>query len=225
MKKGLALILAIIMTMFLSSGYADGIFVEYSTKPLDGMEENYSDCFNETLKIITNRLDSAGIKGYAIKLIGAMQDAIRVEIPVEYYEITKEVLELISAPGKLTFTDPDGNVFMDGDMVESAEYIYADGYHQIAFKLTEEGTAIFADMTSKSIGRTISIYLDDELLIAPVIQQAITDGSGVITGIQSEEQARRIAAQIQSGALRVQLIQDYVSIWSDYKLPDSDSSE
>jgi len=99
---------------------------------------------------------------------------------------------------------------MTGDMVKTATYYYADGDHQIAFTLTDEGAKIFGDVTASSIGQTIAIYLDGEQLIAPTVQSAITNGSGVINGLGSAERATSIAAKIQSGALPLELTQQKV---------------
>ena len=59
-------------------------------------------------------------------------------------------------------------------------YYYSEGDHQIAFTLNEEGVKLFEDVTAANIGKTLAIFLDDELLIAPIVETAITDGSGVI---------------------------------------------
>ena len=75
---------------------------------------------------------------------------------------------------------------------------------------TDEGAKIFADMTSNNIGKTLGIYLDGEELLAPTVQSAITTGSGVITQMQSAEYAQTVAAQIQSGALPMELTQQKV---------------
>ena len=99
---------------------------------------------------------------------------------------------------------------MDGSMVKTAVYQFNEGDHQVAFTLTDEGAKIFADMTSNNIGKTLGIYLDGEELLAPTVQSAITTGSGVITQMQSAEYAQTVAAQIQSGALPMELTQQKV---------------
>ena len=65
-------------------------------------------------------------------------------------------------------------------------------------------------MTAKSIGQQIAIYLDGVQLIAPTVQDAITEGAGVINSMGSAENATTIAAQIQSGALPLDLTQQKV---------------
>ena len=167
-----------------------GMYVEYSAKAPAGSEASLSD---------------KGFNEVNVQRIGT--DGIRVEIP-DVQDDT--VLDLIGAAAKLEFKDPSGETFMTGDLVKTATYYYADGDHQIAFTLTDEGSKIFGDMTAASIGKTLSIYLDDELLIAPTVQSAITNGSGVINGLGTAERASTIAAKIQSGALPLELTQQKV---------------
>jgi len=182
-----------------------GMYVEYSAKAPAGSEADFDSLMNGTMSIITQRLSDKGFTEVNVQRIGT--DGIRVEIP-DVQDDT--VLDLIGAAAKLEFHNPDGEVFMTGDMVKTANYYYADGDHQIAFQLTDEGAKLFADVTAANIGKTIAIYLDGEQLIAPTVQSAITNGSGVINGLGTAERASTIAAKIQSGALPLELTQQKV---------------
>ena len=182
-----------------------GMYVEYSGKAPDGSTANFDELVEGTMSIIRERLADKGFTEANVQKLGT--DGIRVEIP-DVQDDT--VLDLIGAAAKLEFKDPSGEVFMTGDMVKTATYYYADGDHQIAFTLTDEGSKIFGDMTAANVGKTIAIYLDGEQLIAPTVQSAITNGSGVINGLGSAERATTIAAKIQSGALPLELTQQKV---------------
>ena len=183
-----------------------GVYVEYSAEKTADIDASYDVLMENTIAVIQQRLTDQGYAESTVQRIGT--DGIRVEIP----DVTdpSAVLELIGTPAKLEFRDQDGNTFMDGAMVETASYYYSEGDHQVAFTLTSEGSKVFAEMTSANIGKALSIYLDDELLIAPTVQSAITGGSGVINGMGTEERAKTIAAQIQSGALPLDLTQQKV---------------
>ena len=182
-----------------------GMFVEYSAKAPAGSEASFDELMKGTMSIITQRLSDKGFTEANVQQLGT--DGIRVEIP-DVQDDT--VLDLIGAAAKLEFKNPAGEVFMTGDMVKTATYYYSEGDHQIAFQLTDEGAQIFGDVTSSSIGQRIAIYLDGEELIAPTVQTAITNGSGVINGLGSVERATTIAAKIQSGALPLELTQQKV---------------
>ncbi len=79
----------------------------------------------------------------------------------------------------------------------------------IAFELTEEGAQIFRDYSSRHVGDIVAIVLDKAVVSAPVINQAITTGSGIISSNQPGgfplEEARSIAIKMKYGALPVPL--------------------
>lgn len=69
------------------------------------------------------------------------------------------------------------------------------------------GASIFRDLTTRLAGdqfKRISIFLDQREISAPVVQAAILDGRGVISGLTDEE-ARDLAIQLESGRLPVPL--------------------
>ena len=180
-----------------------GVYVEYSATVPGETEASFDSLVEGTISVIQARLTDKGYTEANVQRIGT--DGIRVEIPDT--DDPQAVLDLIGTPAKLEFLDPDGNVFMDGSMVKTASYYYAEGDHQVAFELTDEGAKVFAQVTASSIGQVIAIHLDGEVLIAPTVENAITGGSGVINNMGDAETATNIAAQIQSGALPLDLTQ------------------
>lgn len=95
---------------------------------------------------------------------------------------------------------------MTGNDLESADVgIDEYGQPEIRFKLKPSGAKIFADYTKAHIGDVLAIVLDKRVVSAPVIQSAIPDGSGRITGRFTLEEARSVALQLRYGALPVPL--------------------
>lgn len=185
-----------------------GVYVEYSAARPEDTEASFDDLMTGTISVIQARLTDKGYAESTVQRLGA--DGLRVEIP----DVTdpNAVLELIGEPALLEFRTPDNVTFMTGEMIELAQ-VQQDtetGEYVIAFKLNDEGSKLFADMTSKHIGQQLSIYLDGEVLIAPTVQSAITGGEGIINGLGSVENALTIATQIQSGALPLVLTQQKV---------------
>ena len=75
----------------------------------------------------------------------------------------------------------------------------------INFALTDDGTRIFGDHTSSSVGSYLAIVLDGHVISSPVIRDAITTGSGTISGSFTSESANNLALQLRYGALPVPL--------------------
>ena len=76
---------------------------------------------------------------------------------------------------------------------------------QINFSFDSSGARRFADHTRSNIGSVFAIVLDGEIISAPTIQSAITQGSGRITGNFSALEAAETSLLIRSGALPAEL--------------------
>ncbi len=74
---------------------------------------------------------------------------------------------------------------------------------QVSIEFNERGAEIFAELTRKNVGRPLAIFLDGELLSAPIVQQEITGGQAQITGRFSVAEARELARNLNAGALPV----------------------
>lgn len=77
--------------------------------------------------------------------------------------------------------------------------------YQVAFTLTSAGTKDFGDFTSNHVGQVLAIILDKKVISVPTINQAITDGKGVITGGFTQDSANALAIQLRSGSLPIPL--------------------
>lgn len=66
---------------------------------------------------------------------------------------------------------------------------------------TGDGAKKFEQITKKNIGRQLAIFLDNELLMAPTVQTAITGGEAVITGQFTSEETKQLSILLNSGAL------------------------
>ena len=129
--------------------------------------------------------------------------------------------EGISATTALTGTEAltateyayEGRIFptlMTGRHLRDAGVTTDDlGQVVIAFELTDDGAQIFRDYSVQHVGDIVAIVLDKEIVSAPVINQAITRGSGIISSNQPGgyplEEARDVAIKMKYGALPVPL--------------------
>ncbi|MHA7872431.1 MAG: protein translocase subunit SecD, partial [Hyphococcus sp.] len=94
-----------------------------------------------------------------------------------------------------------------GDMVQDASMSpNTDGAgFQINFTFDSRGARRFADYTRNNIGAIFAIVLDGQIISAPTIQSAITQGNGRITGNFTALEAAETALLIRSGALPAEL--------------------
>lgn len=71
----------------------------------------------------------------------------------------------------------------------------------VSFAFNNVGSKIFADITRQNSGKRFAIVLDNKLLSAPVINEPITGGSGIISGSFTVESANELALLLRAGAL------------------------
>ncbi|MBX7248209.1 MAG: protein translocase subunit SecD [Caulobacteraceae bacterium] len=71
----------------------------------------------------------------------------------------------------------------------------------INFRFNGDGARRFGDATARNIGKRFAIILDGKVISAPVIQSAITGGSGQITGNFTVESATELSNLLNGGAL------------------------
>lgn len=184
-----------------------GVYVEYSAARPDDGDADFAYLLDTTMNVIRTRLGDKGYSEATVQSLG--DDGIRVEIPD--VTDTAMVLELIGEPALLEFTTPSGETFMTGDAVSSAQPgLDQYGQHVINFKLNKNGTELFREMTTRYTGQVLYILLDGEVLLAPKVNEPINNGEGSISGMENREEAAKIAAQIQSGALPLVLTQQKV---------------
>lgn len=106
----------------------------------------------------------------------------------------------------------DGSIVLSGTDVASAQGGSASdqlGNSQFVVSLTftEAGSKAFAEATTKAYaaGESIGIYYDQDFISVPRVQAAITDGQAQITGMESYEEADKLASQIRIGGLKLEL--------------------
>ena len=75
----------------------------------------------------------------------------------------------------------------------------------VTFRFDTQGGQRFAAATQANVGRPFAIVLDDQVVSAPVIRQAILGGSGQISGNFTVESANDLAILLRAGALPAKL--------------------
>jgi protein-export membrane protein SecD len=76
----------------------------------------------------------------------------------------------------------------------------------VTFRFNSAGATRFAKITRDNVGRPFAIVLDNKVISAPVIQTAITGGSGQISGNFSVADTVNLSILLRSGALPAPLV-------------------
>ena len=104
---------------------------------------------------------------------------------------------------------------MTGHMIQDAfvsigQVVEYMGQPIVNFSTTDEGVRLFSRITGSHIGERMAIVLDESVYSAPVIQNKISEGRGIITGSGTQEEAKDLAIVLRAGALpaEVEIIED-----------------
>lgn len=121
-------------------------------------------------------------------------------------QLTFWELEEASASGEATpsaqFTKKTD---LSGKDLRRAQVVFDpnDGSPQVGIDFTDEGGKKFGEISSRNVGKPVAMVLDNEIVSAPVIREAITQGSAVISGQFTTDEAKQLAVQLNAGALPV----------------------
>ncbi len=162
---------------------------------------------NDTVYKLRKRVDSYNSTEADVYREGG--DRINIDIPG--VSDANAVLETLGKPGSLKFTDMEGNTILTGDQVSSANVMVSENNgsrdYVVSLTFNEEGTKAFADATSAMVGQQIAIIYDNEVVSAPTVREAITQGQCTIDGMAGYDEAENLASTIRIGALSVELME------------------
>ncbi len=92
---------------------------------------------------------------------------------------------------------------LEGGVIVDARATFSiDGSRpEVTMKMNDEGTRKWARITGANIDKQIAIVLDGVVFSAPVVKSKIPNGSSVINGLASAEEARDLEIVLRAGAL------------------------
>ena len=188
-----------------------------------GLIELKNSSLNQALEIVRRRIDEVGTNEPNIVKRG--NDRILVELPglddpmrvknllgktanLTFRFVTENSEETFGSE-KLPFEDGSDEVIvskrivLSGDNLLDAKPKMDNQTNQtvVSFTLDRVGAKRFGKATISGIGKRLAIVLDGKIISAPVIQDAIVGGSGIISGNFTFQSATDLALLLRSGAL------------------------
>lgn len=92
-------------------------------------------------------------------------------------------------------------IMVSGDTLVDAQPSFQDNQPVVSFKFDSVGARRFGEATTENVGKPFAIVLDNKVLSAPVIREAITGGRGIISGSFTTQSASDLALLLRAGAL------------------------
>jgi protein-export SecD/SecF family membrane protein len=123
-----------------------------------------------------------------------------------------DAIQQIGQTPLLQFADVDPNpsstqpyipTNLTGEYITGAQLNFnqTTGAPEVSLTFNDAGAKIFAQMTQKDLGKPIAIFLDGQMIEAPVVQSVISNGQALITGKFTVDSARLLVERFNAGAL------------------------
>jgi len=186
---------------------------------------------DQSIEIIRRRIDELGTKEPTIQ----RQGDSRILIQVPGLDDPKRLKDLLGTTAKMTFhlIDPfyDGsNVsrssmqlkhannestyvverrsIIGGENLVDAQPGFDSQTNQpiVNFRFDGQGSRKFGKITTDNVGKLFAIVLDNEVISAPIINEPILGGSGMISGSFTVQEANDLAILLRAGALPAPLV-------------------
>lgn len=176
------------------------------------IEDERKEIAVESLKnAIERRVNLFGISEPNVQTSSyAGKDRIIVELPG--VKDTKQAVDLIGQTAQLVFaevgTEEEPGIYptdLTGADLKRADVAFdqTTGKPLVALEFTDSGAEKFSRLTADNIGMPLAILLDTEVISAPMVQDQITGGSAQITGDFTIDEVKKLAVQLNAGALPV----------------------
>ncbi|PMB06943.1 protein translocase subunit SecD, partial [Fischerella thermalis CCMEE 5273] len=180
-----------------------GFEVLYEAKPLEEGQKINEQVLSDTSRAVSERIDVLGVTEPQI----TVEEPNRIRVQLAGVADPDRAREVLGTPAVLTFRAPDGKeILMRGtDLSPGAARQDYDENGKPVVSVRFKDASKFAELTREYLGQPVPIYLDENELSAPVIQNIISDGRAQISGGFTAEEAQELAELLNAGALPVEL--------------------
>ena len=187
--------------------------------------EELRNVITQTIEVIRRRVDETGTNEPTIQQQGRLR--ILVQLPglddperlknllgrtaqLNFHLVDERGLLANRAyPGAQILPMQDGTpplpiirrIVVSGETLEDSQATFQDNMPVVSFRFNQNGGRRFAQATTENVDKRLAIVLDNQIISAPVINEPIIGGSGVISGSFSVSEAQDLALLLRAGAL------------------------
>lgn len=179
--------------------------------------------YDSAKNIVERRINLYGLSEPVIQQT-KVGDSYRIVVEIPGVSDIDQAIELIGKTAQLSFFEEATKsskeatpsslaeiwpilTSLTGKNLKKAEVTFQPntGEPQVSIEFDSDGAKMFEDITTRNVGKTVAIFLDNQLLSAPKVNEPITGGKASITGTFSLDEAKRLAISLNAGALPVPL--------------------
>ena len=199
------------LNLSLGLDLAGGSYLVFEADTSSVPQERKKESVEGVRDIIERRVNLFGVSEPVVRT-SSYKDKLRVIVELPGVKDTQSAIKLIGQTAQLVFAEvSDGEEkgltptdLTGADLKEAkVQFDQQTSKPVVALNFTAEGAKKFEDLTGKNVGKPLAIILDNTVISAPVVQEQISEGSAVITGNFTTDEAKNLAIQLNAGALPV----------------------
>ncbi len=207
-----------------------GVEIVFRANMKDVAPQDRTSALTSAKAVIERRVNFFGV-GEPLIQTATKGDDYRIIVEIPGFSNADEAINLVGTTAQLSFWQsgasssaqtpsqllPLGTIqtlgpdpvktSLTGKDLHDAAVIYdpQTGQPEVQLQFTDEGSQKFGQITSANIGKRVAIVLDNVVIEAPTVKNAIVSGPAVISGGFTTDSAKQLAIQLKGGALPVPL--------------------
>lgn len=170
-------------------------------------DKEKNDAMDSLKKTIENRVNAFGLTEPIVRTSKSGGE-YRVNVELAGIKNTDEAISLIGKTAQLEFKEYKNGQFvsagLSGNDLKHADVTFDPNTNKplVSLQFNSEGAKKFEAITARNVGKPLAIYLDNEVVSAPNVNEKISGGNAQISGQFTYEEARALAIQLNAGALK-----------------------
>jgi preprotein translocase subunit SecD len=183
-----------------------GFEILYEASPIDEGQPMTKESLIQTARSLEERANALKVAEPEVVPEGSN----RIRVRIAGVTNAEEVRAIMKKPADLTFRGPDGKKELLGsDFKEGAAQVVFNSANQPIIQIEVKDKEKLREVSQRLLGQPLAIYLDENMLSAPVVQSVLPDGNATITGSYTYDEAKELAQVINLGALPLKLTEKY----------------
>ncbi|MGB9637208.1 MAG: protein translocase subunit SecD [Microgenomates group bacterium] len=185
---------------------------------MTGIEEKDRDSALQAAQLnIEKRVNFFGVSEASVQTAKTNQD-YRLIVELPGVKDVNQAIDLIGKTALLEFREENpnqeeasksGEFFLQTNLTGKdlkrafVNFDQNTGSPVVGLEFNPGGAKKFAEITAKNVGKLVAIYLDGIPISAPKVEEPITNGNAIIRGSFDLAEAKKLASQLNAGALPV----------------------
>jgi preprotein translocase subunit SecD len=184
--------------------------------------EDRADALLSARDTIERRVNFFGVSEPNVQTAKVGNDFYRINVELPGIENTQDAIKMIGQTAMLDFREEatvDAKIATQSSIFErltiktglTGKYIKKSnvqfdsntGKPTVGLEFNDQGAILFEQITRRNVGKPVGIFLDEYILSAPTVNEAIVGGKAEINGNFTVEGAKKLSISINSGSLSV----------------------